>query len=171
MLDLFSPERALRKWRPDKENDQAPHLSLLSAAPNLEGYWGRFMGFDSASLEFTRREDGRFDVRFSSGGCLGGLDLTRTAEAKEGTILLDLPVREYAGTTYQRLYVVRVQGKEYLLPDRNVKRFEASLTKDRKAIRSGCDAHFEVYQRKEKRQSAPARHKPSAAGANSAPGR
>jgi hypothetical protein len=101
--------------------------SLLAPDVDLSGQWVNRGRRSHAFFRFTERAPGSFDVLFSTGGCLGRCELTRTAEFKEGVLTLDGAVAEYAPRTYDTLYVIRLNAREYLLPAVSVAEFECEL--------------------------------------------
>lgn len=117
--------------------------SVLSASANLEGAWICQHGLDHSRFTFTRQSDRQFAVHFSTGGCLGGCDLRRRAVFDAGVIQLDGAVAEYFPRTYATLYVIQIDGVDYLLPDESVRDFEHEL-----AIEDG-NWRFHVYCREE----------------------
>ena len=46
----------------------------------------------------------------------GSVQLERFADYHDGVLLLDRPVRELRGMTYQKLYSIRADDNVYLLP-------------------------------------------------------
>jgi len=86
----------------------------------LSGRWvttGRRYG---STLVFEQMKEGngeRYGVEFTTHTCTERLSRVRTAEYRDGKVLLDKPVAEALGPVYQRLYCVRVGGKRALIPE------------------------------------------------------
>ncbi len=101
--------------------------SIIATDPDIAGTWTCRHRLDGSVFTFSRRDDGQFDVDFSTSGCLGGCDLRRTAKIDKGIIRLDAAVAEYRPRTYNALYVIRIAGTEYLLPAELISDFEREL--------------------------------------------
>ena len=119
-------ERRARDWKPTV----APILndrSLIYKEMSLTGIWHTPRRLSRTEFTFDPRTDGRYDVRFRTGGCSGGCELSRTSTLVDGVILFDGAVVEYSRKTYDTMYAVRVDTNEYLLPAVNVVDFEREL--------------------------------------------
>jgi hypothetical protein len=101
--------------------------SILAADAVIAGSWIRRHRLNRSTFVFTPRPDGRLDVRFATGGCLGGCEFVRIASFANGVISLDGAIAEYLPRTYDTLYVIRVDGAEYLLPAQGLAEFEQKL--------------------------------------------
>ena len=119
-------ERRARDWKPKI----APILidrSLIDTEIFLTGQWQTRRGLSVTEFTFEPRSDGRYDVRFRTGGCGGGCELSRTATLTDGVISLNGAVVEYSRKTYDTMYAIRVGTDEYLLPAENLVDFEREL--------------------------------------------
>ncbi|MCB9853237.1 MAG: hypothetical protein H6819_09095 [Phycisphaerales bacterium] len=143
-------EAELKDWRPP-DGLQPPPATIRVSSIDLEGSWLGRTGMDTASMVISRRNDGTFDVNFSTSGCLGGWRLKRTATYKDGILELDRPVQEYCPITFRRLYTIRANGTELLLPETSV----ADLMQDRDADGNfnpgSIGIRFYTYGRREQR--------------------
>jgi len=129
-------ERRARDWKPEP----IPVLSdstLIAADEVITGEWIQRGRLYHTSFSFAERGDGKYDVSFSTGGCLGGCELSRTAAVNDGLITLNSAVAEYVPNTYFSLYMIRVRGSDYLLPATSVVDFE-------REIAAGTD-HWQRY--------------------------
>ena len=79
--------------------------SILATDPDIAGTWTCRHRLDGSVFTFSRRDDGQFDVDFSTRGCLGRCDLRRTAKIDKGVIRLDAAVAEYLTRTYNTLLI------------------------------------------------------------------
>lgn len=104
--------------------------SMIATDVRLEGTWVCRSRLSGSAFVFSPRADGQFDAAFRTSGCLGGCDLGRVARLGGGVIRLDAAVAEYLPRTYDMLYVVRVDGNEYLLPAESLSDFERELDAD-----------------------------------------
>jgi len=121
-----SLERRAHNWKPSL----VPNLSdrsLIATDISLSGEWTTRRRLNHTAFTFSKRPDGKYDVQFSTGGCLGGCELTRIATLSDGAIILDGAVAEYVPRTYDTLYAIRIDNDEYLLPAENVPDFERDL--------------------------------------------
>lgn len=101
--------------------------SIIVTDPDIAGTWTCRHRMDGSEFTFSRRGDGQFDVDFSTSGCLGKCDLRRAAKIDKGIIRLDAAVAEYRTRTYNTLYVIRIDGSEYLLPADGLSDFEQEV--------------------------------------------
>jgi hypothetical protein len=108
-------EKRLSEWKP-AERYAVPAGALQSDAQALVGEWTAHRGFDGTTMTFFAPVDGRFKVRFFSGGCLGAWTLHRTAILKDGVVYLDKPVQPYCAEPYDRLFFVRAKDGLRLVP-------------------------------------------------------
>lgn len=119
--------RSLERRAADWKRSALPTLtdaSLIATDISLAGEWMRRARLNHAAFTFVERIDQRYDVRFSTGGCLGGCEFSRIATVTEGVIVLDGTVAEYVPRTYDTIYAIRVDGGEFLLPAESVPDFE-----------------------------------------------
>ncbi len=121
-----SLERRARTWNSSNAYILTD-LSLIPTDVDLNGEWATRRRLNHTTFKFSKRADGKYDVQFTTGGCLGGCELMRTAECSEGTIVLDGAVAEYMPRTYNTLYAIRIDDAEYLLPADNLSDFERAL--------------------------------------------
>jgi len=121
-----SLERRARNWKPSL----VPNLSdrsLIATDISLSGEWATRRRLSHTAFTFAKRPDGQYGVQFSTGGCLGGCELTRIATFSDGAIMLDGAVAEYVPRTYDTIYAIRIDNDEYLLPAESVPDFERDL--------------------------------------------
>ena len=121
-----SLERRARNWRPSGI-PTVPDRSLIATDIALSGTWTTRRRLTYTEFTFVRRRDGRYDVQFSTGGCLGGCRLSRVGTLSEGVLVLNGAVAEYGLRTYDTLYTVRIGGVDCLLPAENVRDFERAM--------------------------------------------
>ncbi|HEY2414771.1 MAG TPA: hypothetical protein VGI40_21175 [Pirellulaceae bacterium] len=101
--------------------------TLIAADETIAGEWIQRGRLYHTSFSFAERDDGDYNLGFSTGGCLGGCKLSRTAAFKDGLVTLNTAVAEYVPNTYSTLYAIRVLGNEYLLPTTSVVDFEREI--------------------------------------------
>lgn len=116
-------ERRAEQWQP-KSFAVLADRAILSPQVDLSGTWSCRHRRDDTTFTFSPRRDGRFEVDFTTGGCLGSCRLERIATVDQGVIRLDRAVAEYLPRTYDRLYAIRLDGTDYLLPEPSVPEFE-----------------------------------------------
>ncbi|MBN2475304.1 MAG: hypothetical protein JXB62_11885 [Pirellulales bacterium] len=83
----------------------------MVAEESLAGEWATAARRRGSTLTFTqpaKQKDRRCRVAFKTHWCMGGQKEQRTAESRDGMVLLDRPVAEILGPVYQRLCCVRV---------------------------------------------------------------
>lgn len=137
-------EEELGHWKPNKENSQVPMASIRSRQRNIVGTWT----VDGSALLIKHNGTKDYLVDFSTAGCLGHWCLQRKGHLANGIFILSRPVEEYASFTYQKLYVVRVGDKDYLVPDAAISDFQKSLSKDGKKIIDDLGIRFYAYSRR-----------------------
>ena len=119
-------ERRARDWKPTV----APFLndrSLIDTEVSLTGQWQTPRRLSHTEFTFEPRTDGRYNVRFRTGGCGGGCELSRTATLTDGVIVFDGAVVEYSRKTYDTMVAMRLDNVQYLLPAESVADFEREL--------------------------------------------
>lgn len=121
-------EKELARWKPEKTWTNPPVEKLVVKA-NLEGKWEWRLTLEGSDLFFRRVAKDSYEVELNTGGCLGAWKLLRKATFKQGVISFDRPVREYAGPTYDRLYVVQVEKVVRLITPENYHDFLAVAKK------------------------------------------
>ncbi len=121
-----SLERRARNWKPSVD-PIITDRSLIATDIALNGESTTRHRLNHTAFTFVKRKDGKYDVQFSTGGCLGGCELTRIAEFSHGVIILDGAVAEYVPRTYDTLYAIRIDNDEYLLPAESLPDFERDL--------------------------------------------
>ena len=62
-----------------------------------------------------KKDAGKYSVGFDTFGCLDRYSLQREATYKDGVLRLNKAVAEYCPFTYDTLYTISVDGKEYLI--------------------------------------------------------
>jgi prepilin-type N-terminal cleavage/methylation domain-containing protein len=121
-------------WDSQGESRVRPPADIVVKDVAIAGEWFGRGTYVSLGIEKAPAE--KWTVRFRSGTRCGlgpSILLTRTATYKDGVLLLDRPVQTLAGETFQRVYKVRIRGKEYLVPSANVKALREVL--------NGTDSH------------------------------
>ena len=114
---LTDKELHLEDWQPSSEHSAVPSESLRVRDVDLAGNWTDRCGFTDMTIRPL--PNGRYSVSFLSHarcGHSGSVQLERVAEYDDGILLLNRPVRELRGTTYQRLYTVHIGDDVWLLP-------------------------------------------------------
>jgi hypothetical protein len=81
-------------------------------------------------LEVSRSTAGDYVVQFQTKGCLGGYAGTRQGVFRDAALVLDKPVAEYTGSTYDCLFAIEVEGVPYLIPAAAVEEYDKSFPKD-----------------------------------------
>ena len=118
---LTDKDLALYDWQPGPQHTAVPPDSIRVREADLIGLWTDEIGW--LDFDITKLPDGHYSVSFRSHAqcaCSGAVQLERFAEYENGVILLDRPVRELGGTTYEKLFTVRVNDEIYLLPSPRV---------------------------------------------------
>lgn len=111
-----SIEELLSKWKRDKKTAVlAPHQRII--AENLSGVWQRSTGWDSTIFELFPIGPDTYKILFWTRGCLGGWTLERTGVYKDGILVLNRPVIEYAPFIYDRLFTIRTSQGIQLISD------------------------------------------------------
>jgi|CXWL01.1.fsa_nt_gi hypothetical protein len=119
----------LANWQPGPEHSAVPSESLRVRDADLAGAWTDRVGWTKMAIQSL--DDGRYRVAFLSHarcGLSGSVQLERIAEYDEGVILLDRPVRELRGETYERLFSVRLNDSICLLPSIRVTDIQADTS-------------------------------------------
>jgi len=140
-------KRRIAEWDRDRPPVAKPNASLLASDILLEGKWEVHRHLQSSAIEISRNPPWQYQIAFSTSGCLGGLTLERTGTYVDGTLSLDKPVGEYLPLTYDRLYAVRIEGTDYLLPEASVEQFEAGLSADKRSIMDSRILEMWVFRR------------------------
>lgn len=109
-------------------DDNQPHFGEL-AQVDITGEWRTWRWGEGARLTVHEPVGCQLFLRidFESSGCLDQWGATRTGWYADGVLSLNEPVKEYNDTTYDRLYSLRVEGMDYLVPDVHLGRFLNSL--------------------------------------------
>lgn len=110
---------------PEKECKAVPTRGELVADVELAGRWSVSRGLDYTSIDFKQKQDGTYDVRFMSGGCMGIRILEREASYAGSMVSFNEPVSEYAPAIYTRMYTIRFRDTLYLLASARVTTFES----------------------------------------------
>jgi hypothetical protein len=109
-------ETQLQNWKADPQNEYVPDKSLISSQIDISGHWAIQRGLDASELKIVPQGKDSFAVEFYTSGCLDRWLLHRTATFKNGLLELDRPVDPYGGKPYDKLYAIRLRGRDYLLP-------------------------------------------------------
>ena len=107
----------LDAWQPGPEDSSVPLEALRVRDLDLAGTWTDRVGWTKMAIQLLT--DGRYSVSFLSHarcGLGGSVQLERSADYVDGVILLNRPVRELSGITYDRLYSVRIEDAICLIP-------------------------------------------------------
>jgi hypothetical protein len=139
-------------WRPTPADTASlvPRSLVRDVSPLGTWSWVGAAGLTSSGFSISPGAQGSLRVAFSTGGCLGSWRLQRTARYSDGVLELDRPVHEYIGSTYQRLYTLRLGGQVQLVPARAVPtaegwdagRPEFRLRSERRKWRAGPPRFF-----------------------------
>ena len=119
----------LDDWQPGPEHSATPTDSIRMLDIDLEGVWTDQIGW--LDLTIKPLADGRYDVSFlSHGRCgLGGsVQLERFADYEDGVLLLNRPVQELTGATYQQVYSVRINDTLCLVPSIRIVKVHADTS-------------------------------------------
>lgn len=109
------------EWDPTSEQQMSPPADVLAADLSIAGEWK--YAWRHTALDIKPDGPGSWRVTFRSGtGCSFGKSilLCRTAKYEDAVLVLDRPVQELSGKTYQRIYAVRSGDREYLVPSMRV---------------------------------------------------
>ncbi len=128
-MTRWSLEKRARNFKPTFI-DKLTNESIIAPDTNVVGTWTCRHSLNRSTFTFSQRNDGQLDVDFATSGCLGGCNLSRTALMDSGVTQLNSAVAEYLTRTYDRLYVIRHDGTEYLLPADTSLDFERELDSD-----------------------------------------
>ena len=127
---LTDKDLHLNHWQPGPGHSAVPMEAIRVNDVDLAGTWTDGMRW--TNIEIKPLPDGRYGVSFlSHGRCgLGGsVQLERIAEYDDGVLLLNRPVRELTGATYQRLFSVRVNdGSNCLVPSVHLIEFNSDTS-------------------------------------------
>ena len=107
-------EDGLQGWTPDRSNLVYLIEGIHNSDMVVTGSWATLPSFDWSRMEIVGTPD-RLSVQFSTGGCLGSWAFERTGVFTEGYLRLDKPVEEYRPVTYDTLYPVCLDGRNYLI--------------------------------------------------------
>jgi hypothetical protein len=124
---LGEEDLELDKWNPGPEHDVIPHDTVWVEDMDVTGQWTyRFRTI----LWIDPGTDGDYTVKFVSYHRCTHCELRRTATYDQGVLMLDRPVKEIPGPAYQKLYTVRIDGVDCLLPAARSKEFEQARADD-----------------------------------------
>jgi hypothetical protein len=126
---LTDKDLKLENWQPGPEHLALPPDSLRIRDINLVGFWTDRIGW--TDMDIQPLEGDRYSILFVSHarcGLSGSVKLNRLGEFQDGVIVLDRPLRELTGTTYDRLYSVRINETACLLPSARVMDIQADTT-------------------------------------------
>lgn len=91
----------------------------IARGESLSGRWVRAGRRGSSALVFEQIKEGNghgYGVEFTTRGCTASHHLKRTAESRDGTVVLNKPVAEALGPAYQRLCCFHAGDKRALVP-------------------------------------------------------
>ena len=111
----------LNDWAPGPEQSVAPDEDMRVEKVDISGEWT--YGYRTIFWIRPHKDDG-YQVRFHSHSRSRSCNLERTATYEQGVLVLNRPVKEMHGLAYQRLYTVRIDGRDYLLPSARVMEFQ-----------------------------------------------
>lgn len=126
-------ENELSKWESQPENEFAPEVAELNPQLDIAGEWlyGDALIDEvwipgdvlcQATFRMSRATGNSYRVEFYTSGCLSRWRLQRTATFADGVLQLNRPVIMYCSPTFDKLYAVRSDNSDYLIPATN-KRF------------------------------------------------
>lgn len=126
-------------WDSTAEALLVPPDSLVAVDMPLAGEWSD-NNRQRTTLTLWPVSKGQYVATFvSQGSCghSGSVELERRAEYSNGLLLLDRPVRELRGETYQRLYTVRRGDRLMLVPSIRLEKLsEDSILRTRGVLAS-----------------------------------
>lgn len=126
-------EEYLERWDATTEPGWELPSCLADGVESIEGVWHSGGGFDSTQLLISSGGgDGRFLIRLSTGGCLGGWTLDRSGVLKKAVLTLNKPTQAYARAPFTRLYVVHSKSGTALVPSTGIDALRTEYE------RSGC---------------------------------
>ena len=107
-------EKDLDDWDPKSESTLTPLEYIRNPRMDITGEWIVSWGYHcGSSLTVKRLGLGYYKVVFQTSRLRR---LARIGRFIDGVLLLDRPVREDIGYTYTKLYAVRVEEQDYLVP-------------------------------------------------------
>lgn len=121
-------EKELEGWHPDLADIALPKPELLCPQMELAGEWKFATGFFGTKLSLSAIPGGN-TARFHMWGCAGTADFERKATFSNGIISLDRPVRDFWPNKYQKLYALRVQEIDFLVPSPVLSQFEETIAR------------------------------------------
>ena len=134
-------EERISKWRP-AASYLVPTGELQRDESLLPGKWRSDHGLEISTLTFTAGVRGKFNVAFYTAGCLSRWNASRTATLSKGVIKLNRAVETYSGTTFDRLYFLKRDGRFTLVPLGSVERAKELGAKQPAEIEGWVD-HFQ----------------------------
>ncbi|MSR59558.1 MAG: prepilin-type N-terminal cleavage/methylation domain-containing protein [Planctomycetaceae bacterium] len=123
-------EKGIQNWKPSDHPIVQPNAEWIHPDMDIVGNWSVRRRLDSSALAIEKLDSGEYRVKFKTSGCLGGYDSERIGECRDGVLSLDKPLAEYFPGTYQKLYAVRVDESDCLLPAAFVPQFQAAVSTD-----------------------------------------
>jgi hypothetical protein len=126
-IQLSEEDLELDKWKPGPEHDVPPHDTVWVEDMDVTGQWTyRFRTI----FWIDPGTDDDYTVKFVSYHRCTHCELGRTATYDHGVLTLDRPVKEVPGPAYQKLYTVRIDGEDCLLPAARSEEFEQGRADD-----------------------------------------
>jgi hypothetical protein len=108
-------EQEISEWHPRPDDEVVPDELVRYPTMDVTGEWV-FGGYlDRTSLSIRYDSGDRYDVDVSARGCLSHWQLLRTATYADGVLHLSRPVKNYHGTTFEKLYAIRRDGLDLLV--------------------------------------------------------
>jgi len=115
-------EDRIAAFRPELVQPLILPADRVVAGESLSGRWetvapNKHFG---STIVFDLSEDvadRRYDVEFTTKTCTWHHSSQRTAELREGVVVLDRPIAEAIGPVFRQLHCVRVGGRRALIPD------------------------------------------------------
>jgi hypothetical protein len=126
-IQINEEDLELDKWKPGPEHDVLPHNTVGVQDMDVTGKWTYRW---RTVFEIDSRADGGYTVKFVSSHRCTHCELQRTATYDQGVLTLDRPVKEVPGPAYQKLYTVRIDGEDFLLPAARSEEFEQGRADD-----------------------------------------
>jgi hypothetical protein len=126
-------ETRLAQWKPDHEDLRDSFIGMLSTNANISGDWknSELLSMDDNRMTISFKRDGKYEVLFSTHGCVGFWTLTRQATYSNGILRMNLPIEEYSGSQYDTLYTAVISNQIALIPQSEARNVQS---KEERAI-------------------------------------
>ena len=123
-------EKRIATWQPGPDDRRLPRTPDLRPNMDITGGWlvEKHRSRTRLTISHIAGNDDR--VEFTTRGCVGEYSDTRLATFQGAALLLEKPVSEYAGNTYDRLYAIEHDGSSYLISAATAGDYDKSFPKD-----------------------------------------